>query len=406
MSTLAVWSWSGWALVVVLGLVRSRFYAVFLAILLGIHNLIALPVLSLVRGPSGGPSDGTPLALVLLALHALVFVHFAMLVRPQMRPLWYRLLVSWPASYFSASVLLAWPWAIVIAFGLPAYGVWLPFLLGAIGFYQSLTLRTETRDIVVGRVARTSGVARVTAPSERREGATERPLRIVQITDPHLGPFMSVERLAAICRDAVEQEPDLVLLTGDFLTMESQAADKFLREALAPLAALPGRVFACLGNHDHEALGIVSRALESAGVHLLIDEAARVLTAAGEVEIVGFDYHFTGRKEKIAAVCARFPRPPGVMRIALLHDPGAFKHLPEGAMDLVLSGHTHGGHVGLVSLGSAWTVAGWVAKMPDHGLWGSGTSRLYVHRGTGHYGFPLRLGVPGERSVLSVHVAR
>jgi predicted MPP superfamily phosphohydrolase len=42
-------------------------------------------------------------------------------------------------------------------------------------------------------------------------------------------------------------------------------------------------------------------------------------------------------------------------------------------------------------------------KMPDHGLWARGTDRLYVHRGTGHYGFPLRLGVPSEESVLAVH---
>jgi predicted MPP superfamily phosphohydrolase len=42
-------------------------------------------------------------------------------------------------------------------------------------------------------------------------------------------------------------------------------------------------------------------------------------------------------------------------------------------------------------------------KMPDHGLWARGTDRLYVHRGTGHYGFPLRLGVPSEESLLAVH---
>ena len=86
-----------------------------------------------------------------------------------------------------------------------------------------------------------------------------------------------------------------------------------------------------------------------------------------------------------------------------LHDPGAFIHLPEGEADLVLSGHTHGGQVGLVSLGLPYTMMRAFVKMPDHGLWARGTDRLYVHRGTGHYGFPLRLGVPAEESVLSVH---
>ncbi len=84
----------------------------------------------------------------------------------------------------------------------------------------------------------------------------------------------------------------------------------------------------------------------------------------------------------------------------LLHDPGAFKHLPEGEGDIVFSGHTHGGQVGLLSLGLPWTFVSGVTSMPDHGLWSRGRDRLYVHRGTGHYGFPLRLGVPAEESLI------
>ena len=91
-------------------------------------------------------------------------------------------------------------------------------------------------------------------------------------------------------------------------------------------------------------------------------------------------------------------------RIILLHDPGAFRHLPEGEGDLVLSGHTHGGQVGLLSLGLSWTFLRLFGlKLPDHGFWARGRDRLYVHRGTGHYGFPLRLGVPSEESVVSIH---
>ena len=74
--------------------------------------------------------------------------------------------------------------------------------------------------------------------------------------------------------------------------------------------------------------------------------------------------------------------------------------------NLVLSGHTHGGHVGLVSLGAAWTFIGGLSGMPDHGFWSRGTDRLYVHRTSGHYGFPLRVGVPGEEGVMRVHRVR
>jgi predicted MPP superfamily phosphohydrolase len=70
--------------------------------------------------------------------------------------------------------------------------------------------------------------------------------------------------------------------------------------------------------------------------------------------------------------------------------------------ELVFAGHTHGGHLGLVSLGLDWTVIGAFAGIPDHGAWARGRDRLYVHRASGHYGFPLRLGVPIEESVLEV----
>jgi predicted MPP superfamily phosphohydrolase len=166
---------------------------------------------------------------------------------------------------------------------------------------------------------------------------------------------------------------------------------------------LPGRVFACLGNHDHEAPFIVRRALEQNGVALLVDDSALVETAAGKVQIVGMNFVWRERERHLAEVCAAHPREPDALRMVLLHDPGAFVHLPAGEADLVLSGHTHGGQVGLVSLGLPYTMMRAFVKMPDHGLWARGTDRLYVHRGTGHYGFPLRLGVPAEESLLSVH---
>ena len=229
----------------------------------------------------------------------------------------------------------------------------------------------------------------------------ERPLTVVQISDPHLGPFMSVARLRSICGRAVAKRPDLVLLTGDFLTMESQETSAPLAAALEPLRALEGRVFACLGNHDHEAPALVARALADVGVTLLVDEATVLETAAGPVQIVGMDFHLDRHTERMESVCARYPRAPGALRLVLLHDPRAFIQLPEGEGDLVLSGHTHGGQLGLVSLGIPHTIR----RLPDHGYWARGRDRLYVHRGTGHYGFPVRLGVPAEESLLRVHMA-
>jgi predicted MPP superfamily phosphohydrolase len=336
---------------------------------------------------------------VFLYLHATVFVHSLSLIRPRMRSLPYRALISVPASFFGAGTLLALPWALLAAFGIDAPAVFLPYLAAGIGVVQSLWAREETRDIVVADREVVPALTRHEPGSAR----VTRPLRLVQITDPHLGPFMSVERLAGICQRAVDKSPDLIVLTGDFLTMESQADPELLARALAPLGQLPGRVFACFGNHDHEAPLIVRRALANNGVQLLLDHACSVDTDAGRVQLVGMVFVWRDRKQHLARVCAAHPREPGALRIVLLHDPGAFVHLPEGEADLVLSGHTHGGQVGLVSVGLPDTLTRAFVKMPDHGLWARGTDRLYVHRGTGHYGFPLRLGVPSEESVLTVH---
>jgi predicted MPP superfamily phosphohydrolase len=213
---------------------------------------------------------------------------------------------------------------------------------------------------------------------------------------------MSVARLRRICQRAVEREPDLILITGDLMTMESHDVET-VTAALEPLAAFKGRVFACHGNHDHEARDVVAQAYRRHGIELLIDEEAVVKTPAGPVQLIGADFTWRGRDQHLQRLSQRFPRRAGAMRLWLLHDPGAFKHIPAGEADLVLSGHTHGGQVGLVSLGLRGTFLSMVSKIPDHGLWARGTDRLYVHRAQGHYGFPIRLGVPAEESLMRVH---
>jgi predicted MPP superfamily phosphohydrolase len=385
-------SWLAWLVVVLCaGLFRSRAYAIFRGVMLGVYTLVALAVL---------PRTG-PWALPALYLHLTVYLQALLLVWPRLQPLPYRILVSLPGLYFGAAVLLAFPWAILRGLGFEPYGEWIPFALSLAGLVQSLSARTETKMITVGSGEHVEGLKRLPVEPVRHDRG--RPLRVVQITDPHLGPFMSVERLARICERAVAEKPDLVMLTGDYLTMESQGDARWLSEALRPLSKLEGRVFACFGNHDHEAPELVRSALSSIGARLLIDDSTVVETEAGTVQVVGFDFTYRDRAAHLARVCTEHPRLPGVLRLALLHDPGAFKHLPGGEADLVLSGHTHGGQLGLVSLNLPWTIAGWVAKIPDHGPWARGSDRLYVHRGTGHYGFPLRLGVPAEESVLLVH---
>jgi predicted MPP superfamily phosphohydrolase len=399
MSTFSIASWlSYFTVVLVAGRYRGRGAAIFTSIALGIFTIVSV----------SAPASHGWLGAVRLYLQIIVYVHFLIFLWPRLRPWWWRVFVSIPASYYAAGTVLAWPAAIAVGLGASVKWYLVPYGFALLGLIESLWTPETVRDVVLDDLD--AGALRRYPLGRKKSGAAahggEPPaLQLVQITDPHLGPFMSVRRLRRVCERAVERSPDLICLTGDFLTVESNHSPAALEAAFAPLAAAPGRVYACLGNHDHESPHVVRRALAKAGVRLLVDEACEVDSPIGRVQILGFDFHFRDREQRMREVCARYPKPEGALRIVLLHDPGAFRKLPPGEGDLVLSGHTHGGQVGLVSFGLPWTLVSLIAKMPDHGLWARGKDRLYVHRGTGHYGFPLRVGVPAEQSLIRVQRA-
>lgn len=381
----------GLAVVLTARALRPGFFWKFAAVVMTVHVLVTIAVFP--RFAAVWPA--------VAYLQLCTFVHFGTLVRARLRPAWWRALVQIPGMTFSAGAFLALPWAALAPFGVELPWPWLPFALAVFGTLESFWTRRQTIHLDVS-----DGRADVpTLARARRAPAGEQDsLRIVQITDPHLGPFMSPARLRRICERAVADAPDLIFVTGDLLTMESHHARDEIVHALAPLADCPGRVFACLGNHDYEALDTVKVGLQAAGARLLCDESAVAETRLGPVQIVGFEFVWGDRAGHMASVCAKHPRLQGHLRLLLLHDPGAFLQLPAGEGDLVLSGHTHGGQLGLVTLGLPWTFLSLFPAIPDHGLWARGRDRLYVHRGTGHYGFPIRLGVPAEESVLHVRI--
>jgi len=336
-----------------------------------------------------------------------------------LRPLAVRILVNGPGQTFLAAGTLARAWLLLllpVRLGLLALGAQgaldslrgfalVPFVLAVAFAVTSPRLRRETVAIAVGRDGPES-VTRVAVQRHRgSEGSRPGVLRIAQVSDPHLGPWQSIGSLQRTLDGLLAREPDLVLLTGDYLTMEGNGTPGALAEALRPLKEAPGRCFAIFGNHDHEAPDEVRAALESNDVPLLIDAEATAETPSGPVQILGSDYVRKDRAAHLEALCKRFPRRLDHLRLLLLHDPQGFDSVPEGEADLVLSGHTHGGQVGLVSFGLDWTFLT-RSRWPDHGLFAKGRNRLYVHRGTGFYGFPLRMGVPGEASILEVDRAQ
>ena len=344
-------------------------------------------------------------------------LHLIHLVQARLRSRIYRATVSIPGQVFLAAGFLAGLWQLLLlplSAGLTLVGLgavaqslhwldWFPFALAGLSIITSLRRATEWVRIRLD-VDGPKGFERVPVERSRRPhpiSHRERPLRIVQIADPHLGPWQSIARLRHTLESLLSHDPDLVLLTGDFLTMEGQGSRGALAEALAPLRPFRGRCFAVFGNHDLEAEREVRDALAASGVALLVDAATVATTPVGPVQILGAHYRRRDRISPMRALLSQNPRQRGIPRLLLLHDPSGFRDVPDGEVDLTLSGHTHGGQLGLVSFGLDWTVLR-NTRWPDHGLFARGSNRLYVHRGTGFYGFPLRVGVPGETSILEL----
>ncbi len=398
--------------------VRGRNYAIFGALIL----LLALPGALVTHARLTAWVSGAAEPWIHAAFAygmAAAGLHLAHLVQARLRSRAFRALVSVPGQAFLAAGFLAGFWQLVLLpprFGLSAAGRpdwvhamrWLdllPYLVASVSVFTSTRRVTEWVRIHLGGDG-PPDVTRVPVERYRRRAPPplgRRPLRIVQIADPHLGPWQSVARLRDTLESLLAHAPDLVLCTGDFLTMEGRGTTGALAAALEPLRAVSDRCFAVFGNHDHESADEVRSALSRNGVTLLVDEEAIATTPVGPVQIVGADCVRRERREHLEALLARFPRRANHPRLLLLHDPLGFRDVPIGEVDLTLSGHTHGGQVGLVSLGLDWTVLS-RSRWPDHGLFARGSNRLYVHRGTGFYGFPLRVGVPGELSVLELFV--
>jgi predicted MPP superfamily phosphohydrolase len=213
-------------------------------------------------------------------------------------------------------------------------------------------------------------------------------LRVVHLSDIHVGGGMTRERLLRVAELTNRAKADLVAHTGDFLTHRSGEFDLPLYEALARIHAPFGQ-WACLGNHDYEDPDRLVRRLHDAGVTTLRNTRARIEVGGHPLELAGSEFVFPRPSRPSAygrLIEAWGPRVGS--RLFLNHDPLTFRGLPDGAADLVLSGHTHGGHVG-VQLGPrhALTVVGLVG-LPDQGVFARGDMRLFVTRCVGFYGYP------------------
>jgi predicted MPP superfamily phosphohydrolase len=252
----------------------------------------------------------------------------------------------------------------------------------------------------VALVAGAVGMRKALAPPEHRRleialGRWPRALdgfRIVQLSDVHIGPILDrrfsqhlVERVRAL-------DPDLVAITGDLV--DGDAA--LLAEEVAPLAGLRARhgVSFVTGNHDHySGAPAWCTAVEGLGIRVLRNEREEIRVGDAVFDLVGVDDHRggvlgrEGGEDLDRALAGRDPARPAVL---LAHDPSTFKRASSMGIDLQLSGHTHGGQI--------WPFE-WLVRLAIPfvaGLYRRGGAILYVSRGTGFWGPPMRLRAPAE----------
>lgn len=235
--------------------------------------------------------------------------------------------------------------------------------------------------------------------------AATAPLRVVQLTDLHVGPFMSAEELVHYVNAVNELKPDLIALTGDFVTSEESEAD-ICAAVLGGLRARFG-IFACIGNHDIYARADdhLTRLFAAHGIRTLRNEGVSLLTDMGNIAMLGIDDLRWGRPD-LAAAQGAVKDVPSDLKILLSHRPEIFPTAALAGIDLVLSGHYHGGQVKLFSTPESFSVARLLTPYAEgpYRLIPHNSDRaahLFVGRGIGTSGLPIRVNCPPQIAELT-----
>ena len=223
--------------------------------------------------------------------------------------------------------------------------------------------------------------------------------RLVQIGDLHLDDWAKPERLRRIAQKVNEQSPDLVAIMGDFASYSSEQLDaRRLTCALRNLRARDGCV-AILGNHDYLTdVKLVRRCIREAGAKELINAVCTLKRGDAALHVAGIDDVMEGRS-RLDLVLQKLPDPGAA--ILLAHEPDfADVSAATGRFDLQLSGHSHGGQIGIPLLRRL--VLPPFSQRYTRGLYEVGGMMLYTNRGLGFVHLRLRLLCRPEITVLTL----
>ncbi|MDQ1612195.1 MAG: uncharacterized protein QOG00_2126 [Pyrinomonadaceae bacterium] len=223
--------------------------------------------------------------------------------------------------------------------------------------------------------------------------------RIVQVSDVHHSSLVSLDEVRRVAELAQGARPDMLVLTGDYTTARRSYIEP-CAEVLGTLQA-PAGVWAVLGNHDHYTDGeLTRRALTRRGIGVLDNAHTEVTRGADALQLAGVDDWSWGYADWARALGKLDRSRPSVL---LSHEPQVFD-LPEVAgVSLILSGHTHGGQVSLPFIGAP---ARFLEEFKYlRGRYEREGRQLYVSRGTGVVGLPIRFGARPEIAVLRLRRA-
>lgn len=219
--------------------------------------------------------------------------------------------------------------------------------------------------------------------------------RVVHLSDIHHSPFTSSEQIERAVQTANRLKPDMIALTGDYISHDRQYA--------APCAELLGRlqarygVYAVLGNHDHWTdAALITDLFRAEGITVLVNQGMRFELAGEAFWLAGVDDTMVGLEDlSLALAGARDTE----MKLLLAHNPIILRRAARARVDLVLSGHTHGGQVNLRSESG---VSAKPRRRRVRGLGRQGETQIYVTRGLGTVVLPIRYGCPPEVSLLEL----
>jgi predicted MPP superfamily phosphohydrolase len=230
-----------------------------------------------------------------------------------------------------------------------------------------------------------------------RLASTHDGLTLIQLTDLHIGPTIGRESLAALVATTNAVNPDIVAITGDLV--DGSVED--LRESVAPLGDLSAKygVYFVTGNHEYfsGATAWVAE-LGRLGIRVLRNERVTIGQGADAFHLAGVDdrsaarYPADGHREDLEKALGN--RDPQRAVVLLAHQPRTVLDAALYGVDLQISGHTHGGQI--------WPF-GALVRLQQRFLAGLGRHKdtlIYVSRGTGYWGPPMRLAAPAEITQL------